>query len=146
MRIHTRCRTAQLAVICGGIAALAACTNGGPPELATRPLSPAAAAVMTEAEIANTHANTAYDAIQLSHSTSPPWPNARSTSMVSVSAGLASFAEFLPTPCGKSASSAHSMLAFQESVMPAEPYLSSVRPGGDHETGRPRTGIRSTSL
>ena len=66
MRIPTRCRPAKLAVLCGGMAALAACTNAAPPELGTRPLSPAAA-VMTEAEIADSHANTAYEAIQLSH-------------------------------------------------------------------------------
>jgi hypothetical protein len=67
MRIHTRCRPAQLAVICGGMIALAACTNAGPPELRTKPLSPAAGAIMTEGEIADSRANTAYDAIQLSH-------------------------------------------------------------------------------
>ena len=67
MRIRTHCRSAQLAIICGGMAALTACTNAGPPKLATRPLSTAAATVMTEGEIADSHANTAYEAIQLSH-------------------------------------------------------------------------------
>ena len=67
MRIHIRCRTAQRAVICGGMAALTACTNARTPELGTRPLSPAAGAIMTEGEIADSHANTAYEAIQLSH-------------------------------------------------------------------------------
>ena len=66
MRIHIRCRTARRVVICGGMAALTACTNAAPPELGTRPLSPAGA-IMTEAEIADSHANTAYEAIQLSH-------------------------------------------------------------------------------
>jgi hypothetical protein len=67
MRIHTRCRSAKLAVLCGGMVALAACTNAVPPELGTRPLSSAADTVMTEAEIADSQANTAYEAIQLSH-------------------------------------------------------------------------------
>jgi hypothetical protein len=67
MRIHTRCRPAQLAFICGGIVALAACTNAGMPEPGTRPFSPSAASVITEAEIADSHANTAYEAIERSH-------------------------------------------------------------------------------
>lgn len=67
MRIHIRCRTARRVVICGGMAALTACTNARLPEPGTRPLSPAAGAIMTEGEVADTHANTAYEAIQLSH-------------------------------------------------------------------------------
>jgi hypothetical protein len=67
MRIHTRCRPAKLAVLYGGMAALAACTNAGPPELGIRGWNLAGATVMTDVEIADSRANTAYEAIQLSH-------------------------------------------------------------------------------
>ncbi len=67
MRIHMRWRTPQRAVICGAMAALTACTTARLLEQGTRPLSPAANAIMTEGEIADSHANTAYEAIQLSH-------------------------------------------------------------------------------
>jgi hypothetical protein len=67
MRVHIRCRPARLTLLCGGMAALAACTNAAPPELGTRPLARASAAVMNEDEIADSHAGTAYEAIQLSH-------------------------------------------------------------------------------
>jgi hypothetical protein len=67
MRIHIRRRPAQLAFLIGGMALLTACVNSGQPELGTRPLSHAAGAIMTQAEIADSHANTAYEAIERSH-------------------------------------------------------------------------------
>ncbi len=66
MSVHTRCRSAKLPFLLGGMALLTACANSGQPSLGPRPLS-AAADVITEAEIAGSHASTAYEAIQLSH-------------------------------------------------------------------------------
>jgi hypothetical protein len=47
--------------------ALGACTNVGAPELRARPLNPSGTTIMTEVDIADSHASTAYDAIQRSH-------------------------------------------------------------------------------
>jgi len=58
---------AQLTLLCCAMAVLTACVNAGPPNLGAGPASPADAAVMTAAEIADSHAPTAYDAIQRSH-------------------------------------------------------------------------------
>lgn len=66
MSVHTRCRSAQLPFLLGGMALLTACVTSGQPSLGPRPLSSAASEVMTEAEIAGSHASTAYEAIQLS--------------------------------------------------------------------------------
>lgn len=66
MNVLTHCRPAQLAFLLGGIAVLTACVNTGQPGLGPRLSRSAAATVMTEAEIAGSHATTAYDAIQLS--------------------------------------------------------------------------------
>ncbi len=66
MSVHTRCRSAKLPFLLGGMALLTACVNSGQPSLGPRPLS-SAADVITEAEIAGSHARTAYEAIQLSH-------------------------------------------------------------------------------
>ena len=66
MSVHTRCRSAQLAFLLGGIALLTACTNSGQPSLGPTPVS-SAPDVITEAEIAESHASTAYEAIQLTH-------------------------------------------------------------------------------
>jgi hypothetical protein len=67
MSVRARCRSAQLAFLLGGVALLAACVTSGQPSLGPRPVSSATADVMTEAEIAGSHASTAYEAIQLSH-------------------------------------------------------------------------------
>lgn len=67
MNVNTSRRAATLAFLLGELALLAACANSGQPVIAPRPLSSAAAGVMTEVEIASSHANTAYEAIQLSH-------------------------------------------------------------------------------
>jgi hypothetical protein len=67
MSVHTRCRSAQLPFLLGAIALLTACVTSGRPPLGPRSLGSAAADVMTEAEIAESHASTAYEAIQLSH-------------------------------------------------------------------------------
>lgn len=64
MRIHTRCRSAKLPFLLGGIALLTACVNSGQPSLEPRPLS--SVDVITEAEISGSHASTAYEAIELS--------------------------------------------------------------------------------
>ncbi len=66
MSVHTRCRSAKLPFLLGGMALLTACVNSGQPSLGPRPLS-SAADVITEAEIAGSHASTAYEAIRLSH-------------------------------------------------------------------------------
>ena len=65
MSVHTRCRSAKLPLLLGGIALLTACVNSGQPSLEPRPLS-SAADVITEAEISGSHASTAYEAIELS--------------------------------------------------------------------------------
>jgi hypothetical protein len=66
MSVHTRCRSAKLPILLGGMALLTACVTSGQPSLGQRPLSSAATEVMTEGEIAGSHASTAYEAIQLS--------------------------------------------------------------------------------
>ncbi len=65
MSIHTRSRSAKLRCLLGGIALLTACVSSGQPSLGPRPLS-SAADVITEAEIAGSHASTAYEAIEFS--------------------------------------------------------------------------------
>jgi hypothetical protein len=64
MTAHAHRRPAQLAFLLGGLALLSACANSGQPTLTSRP---AAATFITEAEIASSHATTAYQAIELSH-------------------------------------------------------------------------------
>ena len=66
MSVHTRCRWAQVHFILAGLALLTACVNSGQRSLEPRPLGPATADVITETEIADSHATTAYEAIQLS--------------------------------------------------------------------------------
>src|SRR5687768_4570221 len=66
MTVRTRCRPAKLPFLLGGMALLTACVTSGQPSLGPRPLSSAASEVITEAEIAGSHASTAYEAIQLS--------------------------------------------------------------------------------
>ena len=65
MSVHTRRLSAKLPFLLGGIALLTACVNSGQPSLEPRPLS-SAPDVITEAEIADSHASTAYEAIELS--------------------------------------------------------------------------------
>lgn len=67
MNVHTRCRSAQLLFLLGGMALLTACVTSRQPSLGPRQFSSAAPDVMTEAEIAGSHASTVYEAIQLSH-------------------------------------------------------------------------------
>ncbi len=64
MSAHTHRRPAQLAFLLGGMALLTACANSSQPTLGPRP---AAGTFITEAEIASSHATTAYQAIELSH-------------------------------------------------------------------------------
>ena len=66
MSVHTHCRSAKLYFLLGGLALVTACVNSGQPSLGPRPLSGPARDVITEAEIAGTHASTAYQAIELS--------------------------------------------------------------------------------
>ena len=66
MSVHTRCRSAKLPFLLGGIALLTACANSGQRSLGPRPLSSAALDIITEAEITDSHATTAYEAIELS--------------------------------------------------------------------------------
>ena len=63
MRVATRIARAQQNLILGLIL-LAACVSAGPRELRTNPTRPFDRDVMTAAEIADSHATTAYQAIE----------------------------------------------------------------------------------
>jgi hypothetical protein len=62
MSFHTRCRSAALPFLLGAIALVTACVKSGQPSLGPS----VAADVITAAEIADSHASTAYEAIELS--------------------------------------------------------------------------------
>ena len=66
MRVHTRCHSAQLPFLLGGLVLLTACHKSGQLSTGLRPASSPASEVISEAEIADSHATTAYEAIQLS--------------------------------------------------------------------------------
>jgi hypothetical protein len=64
MSVHTVRRPAHLPFLLGAIALLTACVTSGKGSIDPRPPS-SAPDVITEAEIAGSHASTAYEAIQL---------------------------------------------------------------------------------
>src|SRR6476620_12227449 len=66
MSYHARCRWAQLPLLLGGMVLLTACHNSGQLSPGPRPASSPPSEVISEAEIADSHATTAYEAIQVS--------------------------------------------------------------------------------